>query len=289
MSRAPPTTALAISPEIPIVSDSSKNSLHPNESIITTHSPKIFSVSTSNYLVNPLGKCEEDLAHEDSHTAPIKLVIASSSCSSSVQVNELIQFSVLNKNASSGDAGAQNQLGQCYINGSGVDINHIKAVSWFRKAAQSNNKEAQQSLAVAYKEGRGVKKDLTLATYWLLKSCSSDDGRNVTISYHRDLIKFIAPVLEKFSEFRDLRKIEFHRLGLIGEGIAAIAQLIQLNPHLEILDLTGNDLGDAEVLLLLQALDNNTHLRQLIFNSTDIDKTILARFDTLVSLKCAKI
>jgi Ran GTPase-activating protein (RanGAP) involved in mRNA processing and transport len=95
--------------------------------------------------------------------------------------------------------------------------------------------------------------------------------------------------LEEFSEFQSVRKIEFQRLGLIGEGIAAIAQLIQLNPHLEILDLTGNDIGDAEVLLLMQALDDNTHLRQLIFNSAAIDTTIVSRIDALLSLKCAKI
>jgi len=287
MSRAPPTNPLLIAPGISIVSESSKNSLHSSEGITTKYHPKVFNLSTSNYLENSFEKCEEELAREDSHTAPIKLVITSSSCSSSAQVDDLDQFSILNKKASSGDASAQNLLGQCYINGNGVDINHIKAVSWFRKAARQNNKEAQQSLAVAYKEGCGVKKDLTLATYWMLKSCSSDDGRKVTISYHRDLIKFIAPVLAEFPDFRALKKIEFHRLGLSGEGIAAIVQLIQFNPLIETLDLSGNDIDDAEALLLANAVADNTNLRQLIFNTSRVDPTILSKIDASLSQNCA--
>ncbi len=271
MSRAPTATPLLITPEISTTLDLSSNILNTNESNITTLQPKLFNVSAIVCLENLQKKNEKYLEYENSHTDPQKLVIASNSCLSAALVDELDQFSVLNKNASSGDAEAQNQLGRCYLSGNNVEINNIKAVSWFRKAARGNNKEAQQSLAVSYKEGHGVKKDLTLATYWLLKSCSSDDGRNVTISYHRDLIKFIAPVLAEFPEFQTLKKIEFHRLGLCGEGMAAIAQLIQFNPLIETLDLSGNDIDDAEALLLVNAIEDNTNLKKLIFNAARVD------------------
>jgi hypothetical protein len=161
--------------------------------------------------------------------------------------------------------------------------NYSKAVACFRKAARKGNQEAQQNLSFAYKEGHGVKKDLSLATYWLLKSCSTDEGCSITISFHRDLIKFIAPVLVEFPEFRHLKKIEFHRLGLSGEGIPAIANLIQANPAIETLDLSGNDIDDADALMLVTALENNTNLKRLIFNADGVHPATLARIDALLS------
>ena len=217
MSRAPPTTPAVKFPESSAISESPKNSLLTTEGNTKTLYPQLFNVSTSLCFENLPVKDEKYFEHETLHTIPQKLVISSHSCSSNAIVSEIDHFSALKKNAYSGESSAQNQLGQYYLSGNNVDINQSKAVSWFRKAALKNNKEAQLNLAVAYKEGRGIKKDLTLATYWLLKSCSSDEGRNVTISYHRDLIKFIAPVLAEFPDFRALKKIEFHRLGLSGD------------------------------------------------------------------------
>jgi hypothetical protein len=227
------------------------------------------------------------IVHEEAHTEPKQLVSAISTSSINTSETLIDLLSTLKEAAISGNALAQNQLGQCYLNGNGVDKNYSRAVSWFRKAALRENQEAQQSLILAYKEGRGIKKDLTLATYWLLKSCSNSNGRCITISFHRDLIKFIAPVLGEFPEFRKFKKIEFHRLGLNGEGITAIAQLIQFNPLIEILDLSGNDIDNAEALLLVHALEDNTNLRHLIFKAAGIDEAILARIDTLLTQNCA--
>ena len=287
MSRAPPTTPAVKFPESSAISESPKNSLLTTEGNTKTLYPQLFNVSTSLCFENLPVKNEKYSEHETLHTIPQKLVISSSSCSSNTKVSEIDHLSDLKKNAHSGDSSAQNQLGQYYLSGNNVEINQSKAVSWFRKAALKNNKEAQLNLAVAYKEGRGIKKDLTLATYWLLKSCSSDEGRNVTISYHRDLIKFIAPVLAEFPDFRALKKIEFHRLGLSGEGMTAIAQLIQFNPLIDTLDLSGNDIDDAEALLLMSAIQDNTNLKKLIFNTSRVDPTILSRINTLLSQNCA--
>ena len=289
MSRAPPVIPQKTTPITPSLSSTVLNTYANFEKQSAPSEPKLRNVARKISLDSNGRELEKITGFENLHTEPQKSVPSISASSINVSVREVDALDLLKESALSGDAVAQNQLGLYYLHGSYVDKNFTAAVSWFRKAAKRGSKAAQESLVIAYKEGQGIKKNSTLATYWLLKSCMNDEGRCVTLSFHRDLIRFIAPVLEKFSEFRNLRKIEFHRLGLIGEGIAAIAQLIQLNPHLEILDLTGNDIGEAEVLLLLQALDDNTHLRQLIFNSANIDAAIVSRIDTLLSLKCAKI
>ena len=289
MSRAPQATSHNTNSMISSFIELPSTVLTNVDKNFSPSAPKLIAIEVTNSSEIFTKNIEELIFHENSHTELKKTVSSISSCSITVPVKVVDAIDLLKESALSGDALAQNKLGLCYLHGSSVDKNYVTAMSWFLKAAKRGSKAAQERLVIAYKEGQGIKKNLILATYWLLKSCINDEGRCVTLNFHRDLIRFIAPVLEKFSEFQSVRKIEFHRLGLIGEGIAAIAQLIQLNPHLEILDLTGNDIGGAEVLLLMQALDDNTHLRQLIFNSAAIDTTIVSRIDALLSLKCAKI
>ena len=63
----------------------------------------------------------------------------------------------------------------------------------------------------------------------------------------------------------------------------AIANLIQSNPAIETLDLSGNDIDNADALLLVSSLENNTNLRRLIFNTDGVDPVTLARIDALLS------
>jgi Sel1 repeat len=286
MSRAPPLIPFAAAPFISTTSTASIDTSSFNKNVTTISLPTLVNIGKHNDSEKSQQDCENNLKFDDLHSAPQQFERVASSCICAASEKEIDLFVKLKKTALSGDAAAQNQLGQCYFKGINVYQNYAKAVSWFRKSAQSDNKDAQQSLTIAYKEGHGVKKDLTIATYWLLKSSLSGGGCSVTIGFHRDLILFIAPVLAEFPEFSRIKKIEFNRLGLSGEGMHAIAQLIEYNSVIEILDLSGNDVDDAEALLLLQALDNNTNLRQLIFNPKGIDITIVDRIATLLSQKC---
>jgi hypothetical protein len=283
MSRAPPTTQLANAPVISTTAEPFIDSSAISGKNTTKLQPKIYNVVASTSSENLLDKFEIHPEFQIQHTAPIKSDCEKNSCSSDTVEVEIDPIVALTQTALDGDTEAQNKLGLCYLNGVSVDKSYSRSVAWFRKAARKENKGAQANLSIAYKEGHGVKKDLTLATYWLLKSCSTDGGRTVTISFHRDLIKYIAPVLVEFPEFRHLKKIEFHRLGLSGEGMPAIANLIQANPAIETLDLSGNDIDDADALLLVSSLENNTNLRRLIFNTDGVDPVTLARIDTLLS------
>ena len=283
MSRAPPATPLAYAPLISTTAAPFIDSSAISEKNTTTLQPKLYNVAASTSTENLVHKIELHPEFQNLHTVLKKSDCERNSCSSDTVEIEIDPFVALTKTALDGDTEAQNKLGLCYLNGSGVDKSYSRSVAYFRKAARKDNKEAQANLSIAYKEGHGVKKDLTLATYWLLKSCSTDGGRTVTISFHRDLIKYIASVLVEFPEFRYLNKIEFRRLGLSGEGMPAIANLIQSNPAIETLDLSGNDIDNADALLLVSSLENNTNLRRLIFNTDGVDPVTLARIDALLS------
>ncbi len=78
-----------------------------------------------------------------------------------------IKFAELKKQADSGDAVAQYNLGSSYHTGKDVPKDYAKAFQWFEKAAAQGNTEAQGSLGLIYARGEGVPKDAAKAAEWL--------------------------------------------------------------------------------------------------------------------------
>jgi TPR repeat protein len=72
--------------------------------------------------------------------------------------------------AESGDAKAQNILGEMHNSGIGVPHDPVKAASWYRKAAEQGNGSAQTSLGVMYERGIGVPQDDKEAAAWFHKA-----------------------------------------------------------------------------------------------------------------------
>ena len=58
--------------------------------------------------------------------------------------------------ADRGFADAQNNLGVCYVNGSGVELNYEEAAKWYRLAAEQGNAHGQANLGWCYEHGCGV-------------------------------------------------------------------------------------------------------------------------------------
>ena len=56
----------------------------------------------------------------------------------------------------SGFAGAQYNLGVCYLNGAGVAQDVQEALQWYRKAAEQGHDGAQYDLGLCYFNGTGV-------------------------------------------------------------------------------------------------------------------------------------
>ncbi len=65
--------------------------------------------------------------------------------------------------ADSGDAEAQNYVGEIYLKGLGTEPDYAKARAWFEKAAAQGDKRARINLGYLYEQGLGVPKDLAKA------------------------------------------------------------------------------------------------------------------------------
>lgn len=73
--------------------------------------------------------------------------------------------------AKSGEAEAQNALGEAYYDGKGVTENLTEAVKWFTKAAEQENAKAEYNLGNCYYYGYGVQyKDYGEAVKWYTKA-----------------------------------------------------------------------------------------------------------------------
>jgi TPR repeat protein len=82
----------------------------------------------------------------------------------------------LRAKAESGDAKAQNELGETLSAGKpGVAKNAVEAVKWFRQAAEQNLPAAQSNLGVCYERGDGVAKYEVEAYKWDLLAAASGD------------------------------------------------------------------------------------------------------------------
>ena len=68
------------------------------------------------------------------------------------------------RQAESGDAEAQYQLGLKYNKGDGVELDFNKAVYWFSKSAENGCSNGINALGVCYYYGEGVEKDVVKAT-----------------------------------------------------------------------------------------------------------------------------
>lgn len=72
--------------------------------------------------------------------------------------------------AKSGEAEAQNALGEAYYDGKGVTENLPEAVKWFTRAAEQENAKAEYNLGNCYYYGYGVYQNYGEAVKWYTKA-----------------------------------------------------------------------------------------------------------------------
>ncbi len=89
--------------------------------------------------------------------------------------------------AQTGDAEAQNYVGEIYSKGLGREPDYSKAAEWFQKAVDQGNKRSMINLGYLYEQGLGVEKDVpkALNLYRQASGGSNDDlvfASTVTIS-----------------------------------------------------------------------------------------------------------
>ena len=79
--------------------------------------------------------------------------------------------------AEKGHVRAQFKLGFMYDKGDGILQNYAEAVKWYKLAAAQGDTDAQVSLGYMYADGHGVTKDLIKAHMWYnLAEANIDDG-----------------------------------------------------------------------------------------------------------------
>jgi TPR repeat protein len=84
----------------------------------------------------------------------------------------------LRAKAATGDAKAQNELGEAFYAGKrGVTKDAVQAVKWFRLAADQNFAAAQSNLGVCYERGDGVAKYEVEAYKWDLLAAVQGDSK----------------------------------------------------------------------------------------------------------------
>ena len=90
--------------------------------------------------------------------------------------------------AKSGEAEAQNALGEAYYDGKGVTENLPEAVKWFTKAAEQENAKAEYNLGNCYYYGYGVYENYGEAVKWYTKAAEQGcaEAQN-SLGYYYDI------------------------------------------------------------------------------------------------------
>ena len=94
--------------------------------------------------------------------------------------------------AEQGNAKAQTNLGNMYVNGRGVPQDDAEAVRLFRQAAEQGHAQAQFSLGVMYYNGKGVPQDLVRAHMWVNIAGTNGDetsSRNARDALESDMTR----------------------------------------------------------------------------------------------------
>src|SRR6185312_6773079 len=84
--------------------------------------------------------------------------------------------------AESGDAEAQNYVGEIYLKGLGTDPDYAKAKEWFEKSAAQGNKRARINLGYLYEQGLGVPQDMPKALNLYREASGIDNDKLVFAS-----------------------------------------------------------------------------------------------------------
>jgi hypothetical protein len=95
-------------------------------------------------------------------------------------------YARLIKSAQTGDAEAQNGVGNMYYLGLGVDQDFAKARQWYFKAALNGNSAAASNAGHMYSQGLGVPKDIMRSYAWFVHATKM--GSKDADNYLREIL-----------------------------------------------------------------------------------------------------
>lgn len=107
------------------------------------------------------------------------VILASLAMGQALKKSSLSPMEFLTERANTGDASAQNTLGEMYgpNSGTGVTKDYVQAVKWFKQSAEQGYAAAQYNLGRMYTRGDGVSEDPIEAEKWFRKAAAQGDAR----------------------------------------------------------------------------------------------------------------
>ena len=107
------------------------------------------------------------------------VILASLAMGQALKKPSLSPMEFLTERANTGDASAQNTLGEMYApnSGTGVTKDYVQAVKWFKQSAEQGYAAAQYNLGRMYTRGDGVSEDPIEAEKWFRKAAAQGDAR----------------------------------------------------------------------------------------------------------------
>jgi TPR repeat protein len=105
----------------------------------------------------------------------VMLLVLFAGISIGSQAQAPTELTQLMRAGENGDAAAQFDLGNRFLNGTGVEQDNFEALRWFTLAAEQENRNAQYNIAVMYLNGIGVIKDAEQAIAWFLRAAENGD------------------------------------------------------------------------------------------------------------------
>jgi hypothetical protein len=103
-----------------------------------------------------------------------------------VEIDQVVDVNALRAKAETGDAKAQNDLGQVYAKGDVLKQSYAEAAQWYLKAAEQGNPAAQGALGELYEAGQSVPHDDAEAAKWYAKAAEQGFARaqyNLAVLY----------------------------------------------------------------------------------------------------------
>lgn len=151
--------------------------------------------------------------------------------------------------------------------GEGINQDQAEAYAWYEKAANRNFEKSQKVLVRRFFQGIGITKDLKKATYWFMRLGLSTNGDAISLPINKyfGLVPFILEALSTFPEFKNVTTLHFSEFSVQVNGQigAVFADLIKNNHTLTTLEAPTYPIDDTEALMIMQALDSNTTLRNI--------------------------
>ena len=157
--------------------------------------------------------------------ARAQLAPGNSAVDSSVRTGAFSQAAaLLEKQAKSGSADAQYELGALYRIGRGVEQNDQAAFHWIKEAAAKGHVRAQYSLATMYLTGRGTAVDVAAAEMWAKRA--GEKG-------HAEASALLARIAAKAAAPKETKDAPGWKASVAGPGVpVAIPANIANDPRL---------------------------------------------------------